>query len=694
MKLPSIVVGSQAFSDFDECLRKEWLVANGLGGYASSTVFGINSRKYHGLLVAAFRPPGLRRICLSKLDEEVGVGNDSFPLGTNEFSGAVYPQGYRFLREFSVSIFPRWVYGVQNVRVEKTVFMPREKNVAIALYKIANKNDMGVKVRVFPMVNWRHFHDVTDRWRNTFQFAQEQQEREVELNFDNPQSVMAIRATNGRFYADGKWIEKFYFREEAARGESCYDDCYEPGRFDVDVKAQTDEDFAVVAAVGKSAEETSRVLEEMPATAYDAEVLLEKEVKIRQERMSKFLEGHDSITPENWLMSAVLATDSFVVGGVEASERSVIAGYHWFEVWGRDTFVSLPGLMLVTGRFGDARRVFVTFGAYCKNGLVPNVLADAQGQAGYNSVDASLWFANSVLQYLKYTGDFCFVRDRLWGSLKSIIDGFSAGTLFDIHVDVDGLLGHRGHLTWMDAVVDGRAVTPRVGKAVEVQALWYNALKTCELLARNLKEDKYADGCRKMAETARKSFIEKFWNVERNCLFDVVGWLDRDGSLRPNQIVAAGLDFVMLDAEKCESVVDFVQHELLTPCGLRTLSRNDGRYCGSYEGDRRSRDKAYHNGSVWPWLLGPFVTAYLKVKGKSDFRREFALKNFLFPLFSEQFFKAGLGSISEVFDGEPPHMPRGCIAQAWSVAEPLRAYVEDVLQRRPRFEGQVLKTLD
>jgi predicted glycogen debranching enzyme len=693
MKLPSIVMGSQAFADFDECLRKEWLVTNGLGGYSSSTVFGVNTRKYHGLLVAAFRPPGLRRICLSKLDEEAGVGSDSFPLGANEFRGVVFPQGYRFLRAFSVSVFPRWVYDVQNVGVEKTVFMPYEKNVAIALYKVVNKNDADVKVSVFPILNWRHFHDVTDRWRNPFQFVQKQQDREVKLNFENPQSVMAIRTTDGSFNPDGKWIERFYYREEAARGESCYDDCYEPGRFEVTVKAQSNEDFAVVAAVGRNEDETSCVLEEMPATAYDADVLLEKQIKVKEELVTKFLSVHSPISPENWLLSAVLATDTFVAEGIEESQRSVIAGYHWFEAWGRDTFVSLPGLMLVTGRFGDARRVFVTFSGYCKNGLIPNVLADAQGQAGYNSVDASLWFVNSVLQYLKYTGDFGFVKDRLWASLKSIIDAFSAGTLSDIRVDSDGLLGHGGQLTWMDAVVDGQAITPRAGKAVEVQALWYNALKTCELLARNFKEDGYGDVCRKMAEVARKSFVEKFWNVERNCLFDVLGWLDRDGSLRPNQIVAVGLDFALLDAERSESVIDVVQHEFLTPYGLRTLSRNDGRYCGSYEGDRRNRDRAYHNGSVWPWLLGPFVTAYLKVKGKSDFRREFALKNFLFPLFGEQFFRAGLGSVSEIFDGEPPHKPKGCIAQAWSVAEPLRAYVEDVLQKRPSFEGQVLRSL-
>jgi predicted glycogen debranching enzyme len=277
--------------------------------------------------------------------------------------------------------------------------------------------------------------------------------------------------------------------------------------------------------------------------------------------------------------------------------------------------------------------------------------------------------------------------------LKTIIENHEKGTLFDIHVDGDGLLLHGPQLTWMDAAVDGQPVTPRAGKAVEIQALWYNALKIMELLAGRFKETSEAEKYVRMAEKAKRSFTERFWNLERNCLFDVVGEHGADNSLRPNQIIAVSLDFVMLDNEKGEAVVDVVRRELLTPYGLRTLDRNDARYVGVYAGDRRSRDRAYHNGTVWAWLLGPFTTAYLKTKGYAEYRRDFALKNFLLPLFTEQLFKAGLGTVSEIFDGESSFTPRGCIAQAWSVAEPLRAYIEDVIRIRPLHEKKVLQGL-
>ena len=306
-------------------------------------------------------------------------------------------------------------------------------------------------------------------------------------------------------------------------------------------------------------------------------------------------------------------------------------------------------------------------------------------------MDATLWYVNAVLQFLKYTGDFKFIRKQLWENLKVIVDSHERGTAFGIRLDSDGLLAHGPRLTWMDAAVDGEAVTPRAGKAVEIQALWYNALKTMQLLASNFGEvslaEKYAD----MAFEARKSFNEKFWNGESGCLFDVVAASGADASLRPNQIVAVALDFTMLDNDKSEQVVDMVQRELVTPYGLRTLARTDSRYRGVYVGDRRSRDYAYHNGTVWPWLLGPFVTAFLKTKGHGEFRLEYALKTFLLPLFTQQIFEAGLGTLSEIFDGDAPHAARGCIAQAWSIAESLRAYVEDVMRVRPKYENEVLQ---
>ena len=689
MKLPYIILSSATLSQFNDAIQKEWIITNGLGGYASSTVLGINTRKYHGLLIAAFQPPGDRMTCLEKLDEEIVIGTNIYSLGANEFQNGISPQGHLFLKEFSISPFPRFVYVVQGIEVQKTIFMPYEKNAVISVYKISNKSSFDVKIRVFPLINWRHIHSVTDRRKISWEFIQKQEEKEVDVRFSIPHSGLAMKTTSGQYHAAGEWVEKIYFREEAMRGESCLDDYYQLGYFEVDIKAGKNESFAIIAVADKNGTDALKILAEMPVTMYDIEALHEREMKSRENLLAKFYGDHENVPVSDWLNWIILATDMFIVKGTDDAQKSVIAGYHWFEAWGRDTFVSLPGLMLVTGRFEDARKVFLTFKKHCKQGLITNFIPDQPGQPAYNSVDATLWFVNAVLQYLKYTDDFKFVQERLWETLKTIIENHVKGTAFNIHMDSDGLLSHGSQLTWMDAIVDGQPITPRAGKAVEVQALWYNALKTMELLANKFEEKSEAEKYVRLAEKARKSFIEGFWDSEKNCLFDVVSECGKNDSLRPNQIIVVASDFPMLDNVNNEKVVDTVHRELLTPYGLRTLARNDPRYIGVYAGDRESRDKAYHNGTVWPWLLGPFTTAFLKTKGHTESRREYALKSFLLPLFAEQILKAGLGTISEVFDGDSPHMPKGCISQAWSIAEPLRAYVEDVMQVRPRHEKEV-----
>jgi predicted glycogen debranching enzyme len=693
MKLPSIIFDNKMFSQLDDAIQKEWIVTNGLGGYASSTVLGINTRKYHGLLVAAFHPPGDRRVCLAKLDEEISIGNDTYPLGANEFQNGVFPQGYRSLKEFSLSPFPKYIYSVENVKVEKTIVMPFEKNAVVASYDIMNKSDFDIRIRIFPLVNWRHFHSVTDRWKIPWEFVQARDEKKLDISFGTPQSALMMKATNGHYRADGKWIERMYYREEAARGESCLDDCYRPGFFEVDVKANKNGNFTVIAVGDKNELEARKVLAEIPDTTYDLDALLKLEMKRREDSLASFHGEHETVSSGDWLNWIILATDMFIVKGIDDVQKSVIAGYHWFEAWGRDAFISLPGLMLVTGRFEDARRVFLTFKKHFQQGLIPNFIPDQFAPLAYNSVDATLWFANAVLQYLKYTDDFDFVREQLWETLRATVENYVKGTVFNIRVKDDGLLSCDSQLTWMDAAVDGQPVTPRAGKAVEVQALWYNTLKIMELLAGRFKEGAEAEKYSLMVEKTRKSFVEKFWDSEKSCLFDVVNEHGKDDSLRPNQIIAVALDFSMLDNSKNEKVVDLVHRELSTPYGLRTLARNDPKYVGVYSGDRRSRDKAYHNGAVWPWLQGPFTTAFLKAKGYTDYRREYALKSFILPLFTEQTLKVGLGTISEIFDGEQPHTPRGCISQAWSVAEPLRAYVEDVVQIRPKYEKEILQGL-
>ncbi len=693
MKLPSISFSRETLSRFEDEIQKEWLITNGLGGYASSTVLGINTRKYHGLLVAALRPPRDRRVFLTKLDEDVILGNDVYRLGANEFQDGFFPRGYSFLKEFSVSPFPNYVYALPKVEVQKTIFMPYGKNAAIALYSILNSNSFDVKAQVFPIVNGRHFHSVTDKSKASVEFVQKQDDVKVEICLNPPQNVLIMMATEGHFSAREKWIERIYLREEAKRGESCLDDCFQPGYFETEVKAGEDKNFAIAAVTGEDEDSAREVLAQLPSTTREVKALCEEEMGRCENLLLGFYGTHRTLPPKGWLDWLVLATDTFLVQAGSEGQKAVIAGYHWFEAWGRDTFISLPGLVLVPGRFEYARRILLSFEKYCKQGLIPNFLPEQTEQPVYNTVDATLWFVNATLQYLKYTGDFKFVREQLWDTVKSIVENHVIGTAFNIRVDTDGLLSHGPQLTWMDAEIKGKPVTPRAGKAVEIQALWYNTLRTAQLLAESFNEKSEAERYAQMAEKTRMSFAEKFWNLEEGCLYDVVSQNERDGSLRSNQILAAALDFTMLDSLRKEKVVDVVQRQLLTPYGLRTLGRNDSRYVGVCAGDRESRDKAYHNGTVWPWLLGPFVTAFLKTKGYTESAREYALMNFLMPLFNEEIFEAGLGTLSEIFDGDPPHASRGCISQAWSVAEPLRAYVEDIMQIRPEHEKKVLHGL-
>jgi predicted glycogen debranching enzyme len=690
MNLPAITVPEQALSRFDQCIRKEWLVTNGLGGYASSTVMSVNTRKYHGLLVAALHPPGDRTVCLAKLDEEASVDKNIYPLGANEFQSKIFPQGYLSLKEFKVSPFPRYLYSLENATVEKTIFMPKERNATVVIYNLTNNSDSETKLKIYPLLSCRHFHSVVDRRQNPLEFTQTHDDKEVELAFANPKASVALRATSGAFTTKPNWLDRLLYREEAARGESSMDDCYQPGYFEVAIPPKRQERFAIVAAASETSEQCRDDLDSVGFSMYDVDGLTRKEQDAPANMVTGFYSAHRQLLMNDWLNWLLLAGDAFVVKGADGG-KSIIAGYYWFEAWGRDTFISLPGLLLTTGRFEDAKKIFVQFASHSKQGLIPNYIQDRSGEPAYNTADATLWYVNAVLQYLKYTGDYKFVQKQLWDALKAIVDFHEKGTSNGIRMDGDGLLTHGPQLTWMDAALDGNPVTPRAGKAVEIQALWYNALRTMQLLAGKLKEPSLAEKYAAMANKARESFNLKFWNSQANCLFDVLAESGADGSLRPNQIIAVSLDFAVLDNGKREQVVDAVNRELLTPFGLRTLARSDYRYRGMYVGDRWSRDQSYHNGTAWPWLLGPFTTAFLKAKGHADYRVQFALENCLLPLFTQQPSEAGLGTLSEIFDGEPPHAPRGCVAQAWSVAEPLRAYVEDVMQVKPPYEREALQ---
>jgi predicted glycogen debranching enzyme len=687
MTLPSIKLDENQLTDFDQAIQREWLVTNGLGSYAASTALGINTRKYHGLLVAALHPPGDRTVCLAKLDEEVFVGNDIFSLGANEFIDLIQPQGYRFLKEFSVSPFPSYIYKTENIEVKKTIFMPYERNAVVAIYHVKNLGKMDSKMKVYPVMSCRHFQSVVDRTAKPLSFTQTSKAKEVDLVFSQPNATLVSRAIEGTFSSNLHWIDKLRYRKEEEQNESSLDDCFQPGFFEFTLPHNHESKFALATAVTENNGEAITTLNELGNCIDAIESLQARELNRKNSLLTQFYEAHQGVTERDWLSWILLSADSFIVK--RGYREFIIAGYYRFEPWGRDSFISLPGLMLVTGRYEDARKVLLKFSSYSNRGLIPDYIDEKTGVPAYNTVDATLWYVNAVWQYLKYTADFKFVKETFWDGLKDIIDTHRKGTKYDIRVDRDGLLEHGSRLTWMDAENGGVAVTPRAGKAVEIQALWYNALRICEALAKNYGEDILADDYSSMADRAKSSFNRDFWNNEKQCLFDVVDEHGADQSVRSNQIIAVGLDFTMLEKDRQNLVVDFVMAEFLTPYGLRTLSKSDPRYRGRYFGDWTTRNLAYHNGPVWPWLTGSLTKAYLRTKGQASRQLKFAQETFLFPLLSQQVIQSGVGSISELYDADLPYAPGGCIAQAWNVAELLRAYVEDTLQFRPPHEKEI-----
>lgn len=690
MNLPTMTLSSAVLSDFNKAIQKEWLITNGLGGYAASSVLGLNTRKYHGLLIAALNPPADRTVCLSKLDEDVILGNKTYRLGTNEFENTIFPQGYQFLRAFSLNPFPTFTYQVENLTVEKTLFLPQRKNVVVAIYNVTNKGGNAATIKIFPLITCRHFHTIVDLQKSPLNFRQELIDRKVKLFFTNPNVAVITTASTGALIEKPNWVKAMHYREERARGESNIDNCYQPGYYEFLIAPNKETRFALATAASSRSQEAIELSNNLGSSTADFDALFTKTIEEEKSFLKTFYNSQKNFPSTSWFDWILLAANSFVTQD-NTYRKSIIAGYYWFESWGRDAFISLPGLLLVTGKHTEAKQVLQNYARYCKKGLIPNMIIDATGQPLYNTVDATLWYVNAVLQYLKYTADFKFIQEQIWKTLKAIIQNHEQGTDFDIRLDVDGLLAHGPQLTWMDASVDGKAITPRSGKAVEIQALWYNALRIMILLANQFKETALAEKYLILASKAKKSFNEKFWNPQKKYLNDVIDAFGSDWTLRPNQIFTTSLDFTMIDNEKRINIIDVVQKELLTLCGLRTLSPNDSRYKSVYKGSFRERDQAYHNGIVWPWLLGPFVTGFLKAKQSNDQSPNFAMATIIQGFFEKQIHENGLGTINEIFDGDFPHKPRGCISQAWSVAEPLRAYVEDVLKIRPKFEKVVLE---
>jgi predicted glycogen debranching enzyme len=641
-------------------LSREWLETNGIGGFSSSTVCGLNTRRYHGLLTAATKPPVGRLVLLSKLEETLVIEGRRYELSANQYPGVIHPQGFNYQTGFRLDPFPTFSYEIEGMQLDKTVFMAQGENTTVIQYEVRPSSTADIKLEIRPLVAFRDYHSTTHE--NTALNPHVEVDL-GHLTFQPYSDLPALHLAHdpAEIEANGSWYRNFQYAVEQERGLDSVEDLFNPCTLTFDLNAGNK--ISIIAATERR-------------DATNADSYRKAEIERRSALNKPANETHRLVT------TLTTAADQFIVA--RQTGETVIAGYHWFADWGRDTMIALPGLTLVNNRWDVAKGILSQFAAHVDRGMLPNRFPDAGEAPEYNTVDATLWFFEAVRSFLQYTGDEEFVRTNLYAVLKDIISWHVKGTRYQIHVDADGLL-HSGEpgvqLTWMDAKVGDWVVTPRHGKPVEIQALWYNALRVMEDLAKRFKEPDAKKEYAAMADRARASFNELFWNDQAGCLYDVVNGENRDASIRPNQVFAISLTHTMLANERAASVLRTVERDLVTPRGLRTLSPADPNYIGRYEGGPTNRDGAYHQGTVWPWLMGPYLTAYAKTFGPQagqDFAATW-LENF-----EQHLREACLGQVSEIFDGDAPHLPRGCVAQAWSVAELLRALVENVYKPQSR----------
>lgn len=644
-----IELGSEICSDLAAVLSREWLETNGIGGYASSSVSGANTRRYHGLLVAAIRPPLGRAVLLSKFDEAVIIDRERYELSTNQYPNTISPEGYRHMKHFRLDPFPVWTFEVNGVEIEKTLFMVHGENTTVIDYRITGApiGDLPLILELKPLLAYRDHHHLRHEDPN-FDGSYRVEDGIVSIAPDTNLPRIYLDSNAEEIEHQGHWYRDLEYAIEQERGFDFCEDLFQPFSLAFDLTRPA----TVIASVE-------------PRQFDDVDTYRTREMKRRAALVANA--GAKDATSR----ALVLAADQFIV---ERSDgHSVIAGYHWFADWGRDTMIALAGLTLATNRAEIAKSVLLEFSKYISEGMVPNRFPDEGEDPDYNTVDATLWFFESIRAFVDNTGDHEFVKNELYEKLVDIIDWHVRGTRFNIHVDTDGLLyaGEDGvQLTWMDAKIGDWVVTPRTGKPVEIQALWFNALCIMADLSERFGDVGRQKTFLTMAAKAERSFNEQFWNEAGGCLFDVVSAAGKDASVRPNQIFAVSLPHTMLSSARARKVVKKVESELLTPYGLRSLAPSDISYSPVYIGSPEKRDAAYHQGTVWAWLIGPFVDAYRRTHSK-DARAEKHVDEILAG-FKTHLSEAMIGQISEIFDGDAPHSPRGCAAQAWSVAEILR----------------------
>lgn len=657
--------GKSYWKSTEQGIQREWLLSNGIGGFASGTIIGLNARRYHGLLVASLTPPVDRYLVLSQIMEDVITDNRTYPVfsfRTKDFTA----HGEYYLEAFKYDGLPEFCYRIGSIKISKKICLRHKKNQVAVVYHIKN-HDKKTVLRLTPLVNFRNYHYLS--YGRFMTFTASLKKKRMKIVPYNTGEEILIECSDGKAELQERCF--FYnmdYPYEHERGLDGTEDHYIPGYYEIELNPEEEKTVTVIAGINE------------PIDNLDGEFIIDQEV-LRQKELAK------EAGPDNFRQQLTLAADKFIVFRKSTNSRTVIAGYPWFTDWGRDTMIALPGLTLVTNRFEDAKSILSTFAQYEKDGLIPNVFPDKGGQPAYNTADAALWFFEAAYKYIKYSGDMAFAVNDMLPVMKKIVKGYVDGACFEIKMDNDGLItagNEETQLTWMDAKVGNRVVTPRHGKAVEINALWYNALKITAFFSGEAGENN--EEYERLANKTKESFVELFWNNKSKCLYDVVNQYGKDDKIRPNQIMAVSLSFPVLEAGKtAKFVVDTVYDELYTAYGLRSLSQNDRDYRGIYVGNQFHRDEAYHQGTVWTWPLGQFITAYKRVYRvfMEDERLSQRLGEFFEP-FSEHLLDSCIGSISEIFDGNEPLISRGCCAQAWSVSEILRAYVEDYLPLRKR----------
>ena len=664
-------------------LTKEWLITNGIGGYASSTIIGANTRKYHGLLIAPLSPPARRFLMLSKLDEALTIGEKEYNLYTNICKEYI-SDGYKYQQSFEKKVVPVFEYKVQNVKIEKIICMEYERNTVGVLYKVENKEKLPIRLTLAPVVNYRDFHTVNN---GEFNIKQSVKGTKVKIILNNNSSTpLYMNISEGEYVEHQNDIfRNMFYTEEENRGFASCENHIVPGVYNVNVPAGKKIDVSFVFSLEENIEnldvkdlikkETARI-----TRLFKKSELVDYKKK---KKTKKELEYDDEI--EKYLIAA----DNFVVYRPMFKYHTIIAGYPWFLDWGRDTLISFEGLALIPKRFKEAKEILLTMVRDIKNGLVPNGYSGFDNRPLYNSVDASLLLFEQIQKYINYTGDIDFVEKKLYDKLVDVIESYIIGIDVDnnnIYLDVDNLIvsGRTDtQNTWMDAKCNGFAVTPRNGKAVEINALWYNALKIAEDLSNKFGNAELAKKYKNLARKTKLSFNEQFYNKRRKCLYDVLG----DSKIRPNQLFSLSLTYPIIDpkSEMAKNILNVVEKKLLNNYGLKSLASTEEGYVEVYEGGEYKRDSSYHQGITWTWLLGLYYDTLKNMKkaiktktGQKEINEklEKLVKNTR-KTFKKEIEENGcIGSIAEIYDSKKPQLPRGTIAQAWSVSEVLRIILE------------------